>query len=182
MDINPLIVKDFFLYPGDYCFGSNNYRIRTLLGSCVALILLHPEKKLGGMAHIMLPERKKYHSSDNDLPGKYADDSFRLFEASARTFKTDLSEYKAKLFGGANMFTNFKTKEYQILSENEKNVYSDLDDKIQIGKKNIDFIKQMLVSYNIQIMSEDLGGINHRKVYFTVWDGEVWMEKPNLDS
>ncbi|NCN11475.1 MAG: chemotaxis protein CheD [Leptospira sp.] len=182
MDHSPLIVKDFFLYPGDYCFGSNNFRIRTLLGSCVALILLHPEKKLGGMSHIMLPERKKYHSSVNDRPGKYADDSFKLFEASAKTFKTDLSEYKAKLFGGANMFTNFKTKEYQALSDDEKNVYSELDDRIQIGKKNIEFIKQMLAFFNIPILSEDLGGIKHRKVYLTVWDGEVWMEKPIEDS
>ena len=48
---------DVFLQPGDFYFGEAGTRIRTLLGSCVAITLWHPILHIGGMCHIMLPER-----------------------------------------------------------------------------------------------------------------------------
>src|SRR5690606_24666729 len=114
------------------------------LGSCVALILWHPTRLIGGMAHIILPTRKSLNansmsqstsnlnlnsisnsnnkssansqstsnSPSSPLPqetetialGKYADESFEQFKKSAKSFRTEISEYQAKIFGGADMF------------------------------------------------------------------------------
>ncbi len=40
------------------------------LGSCVAVTLYEPNKKIGALAHVMLP---KSRTSDPRRPGKYAD-------------------------------------------------------------------------------------------------------------
>lgn len=175
-DNHPLVVKDVNLNPGEFCFGSWHYRIRTLLGSCVALILWHPEKKIGGMSHVILPEKRLYQSKDEGLVGKFADESFELFKKSARLYKTDISEYIAKLFGGAHMLTDKAQKDFYV-SDEEKAILEGIQERFNIGKKNSTFIKQMLADSSIPVISEDLGGNRHRKVFFTVWDGEVWMEK-----
>lgn len=43
------------LQPGEFHFGGANTRIQTLLGSCVAITLWHPIRRIGGMCHYMLP-------------------------------------------------------------------------------------------------------------------------------
>jgi len=43
------------LGPGDLYFGDRRTRIRTLLGSCVAVTLWHPKAQIGGMCHYMMP-------------------------------------------------------------------------------------------------------------------------------
>ncbi|HOO63341.1 MAG TPA: chemotaxis protein CheD, partial [Synergistaceae bacterium] len=41
------------------------------LGSCIGLVLFDQEKKIAGMAHIMLPDSRE--SSSVVKPGKFAD-------------------------------------------------------------------------------------------------------------
>lgn len=48
---------DIFLQPGEWYFGEGNTRVRTTLGSCVAIVLWHPVRRIGGMCHYMLPSR-----------------------------------------------------------------------------------------------------------------------------
>jgi len=50
-------ILEIFLGPGDLFFGDRDTRIRTLLGSCVAVTLWHPRAKLGGMCHFVVPTR-----------------------------------------------------------------------------------------------------------------------------
>lgn len=172
----PLFVKDVYLNPGEFCFGTHHFRIRTLLGSCVSLILWHPKKKLGGMSHIILPERNE-RSRDDRLPGKFADESFRLFIKQAQLHKTEIQDYEAKIFGGAHLINLGKDKNI-FVSEDEKKILESESSKFNIGYKNSTFIKEMLNDYNIRLTAENIGGDRHRKVFFTVWDGEVWMENP----
>ena len=44
-----------YLYPGHIIIGRGNSKIRTLLGSCVAVAVADPELSLGGMVHFLLP-------------------------------------------------------------------------------------------------------------------------------
>ena len=53
----PADALEVFLQPGEFYFGEEKTRIRTLLGSCVAITLWHPKLRIGGMAHYMLPSR-----------------------------------------------------------------------------------------------------------------------------
>ena len=100
-------VMDVFLQPGDFYFGDSETRIRTLLGSCVAITIWHPRLHIGGMCHYMLPRRPR-HKADDVLDGRYAEDVMQLFMHELKRSKTKPTEYKAKLFGGGNMFSNKK--------------------------------------------------------------------------
>ena len=48
-------VREIFLNPGDYAFGDEQVRMRTLLGSCVAVTFWHPKLRVGAMCHYLLP-------------------------------------------------------------------------------------------------------------------------------
>ena len=50
----PKGVIEVFLQPGELYFGDRYTRLRTLLGSCVSIVLWHREALLGGMCHYML--------------------------------------------------------------------------------------------------------------------------------
>jgi chemotaxis protein CheD len=174
---SPLVVKDIYLNPGEFSFGLSHYRIRTLLGSCVALILWHPEKKLGGMSHVILPSQKVEYSVDTKLPGKFADESMELFKKNAKLHRTDIKDYVAKIFGGAHLMSKSDPDSVYV-SEEERNILEKSKSRFNIGERNSIFIKELLDKEGIKLVSEHIGGYRHRKVFLTNWDGEVWMENP----
>ena len=55
------------LMPGQLHFGGHAATLRTLLGSCLAVTLWHPERRLGGMCHFLLPSRQR--KEDEPLDG-----------------------------------------------------------------------------------------------------------------
>lgn len=62
----------------------------------------------------------------------------------------------------------FLHEEKEILKDNSAS---------NVGARNAEFAKKVLKENEIKIISEDTGGTLSRKIYFTVWDGEVWVEK-----
>ena len=85
--------------------GDEDTRIKTLLGSCVSFTLWHPERKIGGMCHYMLPQRPRRNPGD-PLDGRYAEDAMQMFMLELRHSRTLPSEYQVKLFGGGIMSTS----------------------------------------------------------------------------
>ncbi|TGK86804.1 chemotaxis protein [Leptospira noumeaensis] len=158
----PKEVIDRFLNPGDIFFGGSDFRVRTLLGSCVSIILWHPNRQIGGMCHYLLPNPADIHSSKTH---KYGVDAFSYFLSEIKKHKTTPKEYYAKIFGGSNMFLH---EEREILKDSSNSL---------VGTRNADFAKKILEENEIKIISQDTGGNVSRKIYFTVWDGEVWVEK-----
>ncbi|RHX78984.1 chemotaxis protein CheD [Leptospira yasudae] len=161
----PDIVRDLFLQPGGFFWGRRNIRIRTLLGSCVSICFWNPSLLYGGMAHVMLPSRP-VSDTDNTLNAKYADDAIRLFFEKIEQTGGRNGQYQIKLFGGASMFSSDEEKLLEIKSVRD------------IGMKNIHSIKDLLNANHLPITSEDLGGFSHRRIYFTLWDGEIYVERP----
>ena len=54
---------------GQWAVAAAPAKVRTLLGSCVGVVLYDRAAKLGGLAHIVLPSAR----GAVDHPGKYAD-------------------------------------------------------------------------------------------------------------
>lgn len=157
----PADVIDIFLQPGDFYFGDSNTRIRTLLGSCVAITIWHPLLHIGGMCHYMLPRRPR-HKADDVLDGRYAEDVMQLFMHELKRSKTKPSEYKAKLFGGGNMFSNTKKPSGHT----------------SISSQNIDFGRILMTQYGFKVHAECMGGEGHRNIVFDIWSGDVWVRRP----
>lgn len=158
----PNEVIDRFLNPGEIFFGGPEFRVRTLLGSCVSIVLWHPTRHLGGMCHYLLPTAADLHSEKTH---KYGVDAVSFFLAEMKKHRSQPNEYFAKVFGGSNMFLH---EEREILKDNSTSL---------VGTRNAEFAKKILKENEIKILSEDVGGTLSRKIYFTVWDGEVWVEK-----
>ncbi|WP_061222850.1 chemotaxis protein CheD [Leptospira weilii] len=161
----PDTVRDVFLQPGGFCWGRRDLRIRTLLGSCISICFWNPALLYGGMAHVMLPSKSDYGAS---LNAKYADDAIQLFFEKIEQTGGKASQYQIKLFGGASMFSTEEEKLLEIKSVRD------------IGMKNIRSVKEFLSKNRLPITSEDLGGFSHRRIFFSLWDGEIYVEKPEF--
>ncbi|MEI7014361.1 chemotaxis protein CheD [Leptospira licerasiae] len=161
--MEPEIVRDIFLQPGGFYWGENGTRIRTLLGSCVALCFWHPYSKVGGMAHIMLPRRPSHISEPHP---KYADDALETFLKQFQKLGERPGRFVCKIFGGASMFSPEEDKLEEV-----KRI-------VEIGEKNVESVLDLVHKANIDLTASNTGGKSHRKIYFSLWDGEVYMENP----
>lgn len=156
----PLDVLEIFLQPGEFYFGDRATRIRTLLGSCVAIAIWHPLLRIGGMCHFMLPHRP-YGRAGQDLDGRYADEAVLLFLAELKRSRTLAADYRVKLFGGGRMF------------EHGRHGPRPTD----ISQRNVDAGRDLLASHGFGLHAQDLGGQGHRNVVFDLWSGDVWMRQ-----
>jgi chemotaxis protein CheD len=147
---------DIFLQPGEVYFGEQDTRIRTLLGSCVAVVMWHPHLLVGGMCHYMLP---KHHGKKRDtLDGRYADEAMELMLREIRNAGTQPREYQVKLFGGGHMFSA-----HQAMSCDH------------VGAKNVEVARRLMKQHGFSSCAEQLGGIGHRNIFFEIWSGNVWV-------
>lgn len=145
------------LMPGEYYFGDKNTRIHTLLGSCIAMTLWHPQLFIGGMNHIVLPSRSK--PGDAQLNGYYADEALLLFMHELVKSHTHPAEYQVKLFGGGKMFQR-----------------SLADKAYDVAHGNIEAARALLDASGFNIHVEHVGGSGHRSIIFDLRDGSVLVK------
>ncbi len=125
------------------------------LGSCVVLTLYDSKRKLGGLAHIMLPDSislNGYHP-----PYKYADMAITRLIKELRSMRASPRNMVAKLVGGAKMFLS-----------------SD-DFGPCIGEQNIISVKHILERKRIPVIAENTGGNYGRSVEFYLDSGKVMI-------
>jgi chemotaxis protein CheD len=152
----PAHTVDIFLQPGDVFFGGRDTRIRTLLGSCVAITMWHPGMLAGGMCHYMLPSAPS--GRRNALDGRYADEAMELMLREIRMAYTTPKEYQVKLFGGGHMFSAHQAVGVE-----------------HVGTKNAEVARTLIRRHGFSIHAEQLGGGGHRSLMFDLWNGHVWM-------
>ena len=159
-------ILEVFLQPGDFYFGDDGTRIRTVLGSCVSITMWHGARRIGGMCHYMLPGRDRPHHGPPD--GRYADEALLLFLREVRSSKTHPADYQVKLFGGGSMFA--------------VNGHGPAAD---VGRRNVEIGRQLLARHGFRVVSEHIAGNGHRNLIFDVWSGDVWLRHqpvPELDE
>jgi len=163
----PKDVLEVFLQPGEFYFGEDKTRIRTLLGSCVAITLWHPELKVGGMCHYMLPRRPRRNGWEAEPPdGRYAEDAMKMFLGEIQRTGTRAAEFKVKLFGGGRMF---KAADHLVR-------------RPTIAEANVEFGRAAIAQCGFRLCAEDLGGRGHRNVILDVWSGDVWVRQNDLQA
>lgn len=128
--------------------------ITTLgLGSCVGIAIRDPMNKVGGLAHVMLPDSTAIRQNNNIY--KFADTGIeelvRLMEEQGAVRKRMV----AKIAGGAQMFA-FQNK----------------SDLVRVGDRNVEASKAKLKELNIPILAEDTGDSYGRTVVFYPENGD----------
>jgi chemotaxis protein CheD len=150
--------RELFLNPGDFAFGDQNTRIRTILGSCVAVTFWHPEMKMGAMCHYMLPSRLP--ESDSPMNGRYGDEVIEFITERFQVQGFLPSLLQVKIFGGSNMSPGLANPDIQ-----------------SIGVKNIEIAARILKEKGFQILNADVGHCQHRTIIFDIQNGQVWVRR-----
>ncbi len=131
--------------------------ISTLgLGSCVGVAIRDSGTKVGGLAHIMLPDSTQIKNNENIA--KFADTGIvelvnRIIKAGANR-----SNLTAKIAGGAQMFA----------FQNKLSV-------IRVGDKNVEACREKLKELKIPILAEDVGLNYGRTVIFYPETGQFYI-------
>lgn len=124
------------------------------LGSCVGIVLYDPIKKVGGLAHIMLPDSTQIKNNSN--LAKFADTGIKKLIDDMTKLGANKNRLVAKLAGGAQMFS-FKSS----------------NDLMRIGDRNVEASIKMLQSLGIKILSKDTGKNYGRTIEFYTETGDL---------
>ena len=119
--------------------GKNPDILTTLgLGSCIGIALWDPVTKIGGLAHVMLPDSTKIRNNSNIA--KFADTGIAELVRQIEAMGVPKKRLVAKIAGGARMFE-----------------VSGSTSVGNIGEKNAIASKQKLQELGIPILAEDTG-------------------------
>ncbi|MDT8901317.1 chemotaxis protein CheD [Anaeroselena agilis] len=122
------------------------------LGSCVGIAVFDPVTKVGGLAHIMLPDSNQARSTDN--PAKFADTCLPLMLDDLLKMGAVKSRLLAKIAGGAQMFT-----------------FANATDIMRVGERNSEAVRMMLKKLDLRLIAEDCGGNYGRTVELKLDNG-----------
>ncbi|MCR5304394.1 MAG: chemotaxis protein CheD [Lachnospiraceae bacterium] len=122
--------------------------ITTLgLGSCVGVALRDPVSKVGGLAHVMLPDSTAIRNNSNIY--KFADTGVDELVKRIVAAGGTRSRLVAKIAGGAKMFA---------MNSNAP--------VVQVGARNVEAVKKKLKELGIRLLAEDTGESYGRTVVF----------------
>ena len=133
------------------------------LGSCVGIALRDPVTKVGGLAHIMLPDSTKIKQNSNIY--KFADTGIPELVKKLEAAGCSRSRMEAKIAGGPQMFS-FQNK----------------NELLGIGQRNVEATKAALKALNIPIKAEDTGANYGRTVTFDPATGDYEIKSVGRET
>lgn len=145
---------EIFLQPGEWYVGEAGLRLRTTLGSCVAITLWHARRRIGAMCHYMLHRR---HGPAPAPDGRYADEAMQLMARELLGLGVDPRTCEAKLFGGASMTAAFEGEPRSV------------------AVANVAAARQLARHHGLRVRGEHLGGRQYRQLIFDIDSGDVWL-------
>lgn len=141
-------MKSTHITQGEFATGeSEDAMITTILGSCVSACLWDPVAQIGGMNHILLPDRT---SAETNAQGRGINEMELLINAIVKQ-GGQKSRLNAKLFGGGRMLSGFS----------------------DVGDRNAQFVLGFLAAEGIPCLGKSLGGEQARKIQFWPFSGRA---------
>lgn len=134
--------------------------ITTLgLGSCVGIAIRDPQTKIGGLAHIMLPDSTQITSQAHNIP-KFADTGTKELVDQIVKAGANRARLVAKIAGGAQMFA-FQGSGNELMA---------------VGERNAKAVRKILAEMKIPILAEDCGLNYGRTVIFYPETGDYLIK------
>ncbi|MEO0335598.1 MAG: chemotaxis protein CheD [Pseudomonadota bacterium] len=143
--------------------GSNKETLSALLGSCVGIALLWPDRESYSLAHCLLSHSP---TQSFEIGGKYVDQAVHSMIQLMKATPADYSKIKAVVAGGGNM-----TKA------------GDCSKEELVGHHNSQAAIEVLNEWSIDIIYKDVGGVNGRKIrVFSANNGFEVQKIPRSDA
>jgi chemotaxis protein CheD len=137
---------------GELAAGQSDGVLRTLLGSCIGLALYDRRRKVGGLAHVVLPESR----GATETPGKFIDTAIPALMERMAQLAGEQVRPSARIAGGAAMFATHVT--------------------ISVGEQNIHAAEHHLALLRIPIIARHCGGTQGRRMSLDLATGVVTIE------
>ncbi len=122
------------------------------LGSCVAIAIHDPLTKIGGLAHVLLPDPIGATAAEH--PAKFASTAVPLLLNEMRALGAK-GPFAAKIAGGASLFG-------KLLSAGGS-----------MGARNVAAVRAALERASVEVKAEDVGGDTGRTVVLDVASGAM---------
>lgn len=127
------------------------------IGASIVVVMYDRLNKVGGLAHVILPDSSLSDKNDESATGKYADlavpELVRLFMEEGG----EVNSTEVRMIGGAQLF-NFGGGSANILN---------------IGSRNATAIRTAMSRHGLAIEKADIGGNKAKSLRFVVATGQV---------
>ena len=147
------------ILPGEYYVTTRKEAVTTVLGSCVAACIRDPDLGVGGMNHFLLPLHKgeswNKESEMLSLTSRYGNFAMEHLINEIMKNGGHRDRLEVKIFGGSQVI--------QAMTN--------------IGGNNIRFVRDYIDTEQLNLVSEDVGGPNPRKVMYFPETGRVRVKK-----
>ena len=131
----------------------NSVLVTYALGSCVAVMLHDPARRVGGMIHYMLPLSTATPDRAAERPAMFADTGVPMLFRAMYALGCEKKDLIVKVVGGSSL-------------HNDNNTF-------QIGLRNYTTLRKLFWKNNVMIAAEDVGGERSRTAYFFIDSGRV---------
>jgi chemotaxis protein CheD len=130
--------------------------ITYALGSCVAVLVHDPVRKVGGMIHYMLPVSAIGPDKARERPGMFADTGVPLLFQRMYALSCKKSDLIVKVVGGASI--------------------NDDNGTFDIGRRNYLVLRKMFWKVGVPVRAEDVGGKVSRTTRLFVGSGRATVK------
>ena len=147
--------EKLYLHPGQLFASRQSHAVTTILGSCVAVCLWDPVKKIGGIIHYLLPA----FTGDGVASARFGNIAIAELIEQLTALGCRKRDLQAKLFGGACVIAAFRNRTSHL------------------GWENVQTAEKFLGREQIPLVGQDTGGDKGRKLIFHTDDGSAWVKR-----
>jgi len=159
-----VLTKNLIIYVSDAKISSDvgDILVTYSLGSCIAVTLYDPVRKIGGMIHYQLPASSMDPQRAVRDPFMFADTGIKLLLDSLVNQGAEKRRLAVKIAGGAAMDNGPKG--------------------FDIGNRNILAARKILWQYGLMLKGQDVGGNYPRNMYLSIDDGTVIIKSNSQEN
>lgn len=146
------------LLPGEYYVTVNDEGVYTTLGSCISACIRDRVSGVGGMNHFMLPasaEADSWKSTSLSAATRYGNFAMEHLINDILKSGGKRQNLEVKLFGGGRIMVNMT----------------------DVGKRNIEFVRDYLATEGLRVTAEDVGDVYPRMVVYFPATGKVKVKR-----
>ncbi|KDB51769.1 chemotaxis protein [Sphaerotilus natans subsp. natans DSM 6575] len=144
------------LLAGQLYFGTQAGTVKTLLGSCVALVLWHPQRRIGAMCHYLLPCRQR----GGGMPdARFGDEAIGLLLQAIGRSSTRPADFQTHLYGGADTMPGRDGPNFNI------------------GERNIAIGCELIDRHGFDLQAVDVGDFVPRTVVLDLHEGRIAVRR-----
>jgi chemotaxis protein CheD len=142
------------LMPGDVALAKAGEPLKTLLGSCVSVILTDPRRTVAAMCHIV---HVGSPNASNQFNTAYGEVAMEAMFSRLQSVGVAPRLCEAYVFGGGNMFPQLFGGKH-------------------VGTANAHWAMDFLAHHGVRVVDHCLGGNGYRKVSWSVGSEEPLVE------